>query len=460
MSKHDEEVKTSAVVSCTSPVVDNIDPVNQLVEYYSSWHKLKKATAWTLRLREMLHHLSRKRKEFEKAVQQSEHDAEKRRTVVKEHMTVCKKNLEKKMLTVEDLSKAEMELIKYSQRQTYAEEIKVQHQGRNSSIFKLDPYLQDGVLRGGGRLNRSAMPEEAKHPVFLHKQHRIAHHILHHIHQETGHGGRNHILARLRQRYWIPKANSAARTVISKCSLCRRLHAKAGEQKMADLPQDRLLPDKPPFTNTGMDYFGPFEIKRGRAKVKRYGVLSICLTVRAVHIEVAYSLDTDSCINALRRFQARRGQVSVIRSDNGTNLVGAERELKQALKELDQSRINEAMMQKGVQWIFNPPAASHHGGIWERQIRTVKKVLSSVVRQQSLDDEGLQTLLCEVESIINGRPITTNTDDPSDLEPLTPNHLLLLKTQPSIPPGVFVKDDVYARRLWRQIQYMVDLFWR
>ncbi len=229
---------------------------------------------------------------------------------------------------------------------------------------------------------------------------------------------------------------------------------------MADLLQDRLLPDKPPFTNTGVDYFGPFEVRRGRAKVKRYGVLFTCLTVRAVHIEVAHSLDTDSCINAIRRFQARRGQVSIIRSDNGTNFVGAERELREALAKLDQSGINEVMMRKGVQWIFNPPAASHHGGIWERQIRTVRKVLNSVVKQQLLEDEGLHTLLCEVESIINGRPLTMNTDHPNDLEPLTPNHLLALKTQPSFPPGVFTKDDVYARRRWRQIQYMADLFWR
>lgn len=316
---------------------DNTYPVNQLIEHYSSWHKLKKATAWILHLREMLQYLSGKRKEFEKALQQSEPETGKHRSMVEEQMINEKRNLEKKMLTVKDLSKAEMELIKFSQRQTYAKEIKVLQQGnshvrRYSSIFKLDPYLQDGVLRVGGRLNRSAMPEEAKHPVLLYKQHRIAQLILHHIHQETGHGGRNHVLAKLRQRYWIPKANAAARTVISECNLCRRLRAKAGEQKMADLPQDRLLPDKPPFTNTGVDYFGPFEIKRGRAKVKRYGVLFTCLTIRAVHIEVTHSLDTDSCINALRRFQARRGQVSVIRSDNGTNLVGAEKELRQAFK--------------------------------------------------------------------------------------------------------------------------------
>lgn len=165
-------------------------------------------------------------------------------------------------------------------------------------------------------------------------------------------------------------------------------------------------------------------------------------------------------INALRRFQSRRGQVSIIRSDNGTNFVGAERELREALKELDHSRINDAMMQKGVQWIFNSPAASHHGGVWERQIRTVRKVISSVVKQQILDDEGLQTLLCEVESIINGRPLTINTDDPNDLEPLTPNHLLLLKGQPTLSPGVFIKEDIYSRRRWRQVQYMADLFWR
>ena len=379
LSESDEEVKTSAAVLCTNPAV-NADPLNQLVEHYSSWYRLKKATAWVLRLREILQYLSEKRKESEKAVKESEHDTEKRKHLVEEQMNTCKKNLEKKMLTVKELYRAETELIKYSQRQTYAEEMKVLQQRnsnvkRTSPIFKLDPYLQDGVLRVRGHLNRSAMPEEAKHPVLLSKQHRVAHLVLYQVHLETGHGGRNHVLSRLRQRYWIPRANAAVRTVISDCNLCTKLHAKAGEQKMADLPRDRLLPDKPPFTNTGMDYFGPFEIKRGRAKVKRYGVLFTCLTVRAVHLEVAYSLDTDSCINALRRFQARRGQVSIIRSDNGTNLVGAERELRQALKELDQSRINEAMMQKSVQWLFNPPAASHHGGIWERQIRTVRKVL-------------------------------------------------------------------------------------
>lgn len=95
---------------------------------------------------------------------------------------------------------------------------------------------------------------------------------------------------------------------------------------MADLPQDCLFSNNPPFTKMGVDYFGPFEVRSGHAKVKRYGALLICSTVQAVNIEVAHSLETDLCINALRHHQAERGQVLIIHSDNGTNF-GAEREL-------------------------------------------------------------------------------------------------------------------------------------
>ncbi|KAK2920523.1 hypothetical protein Q8A73_000008 [Channa argus] len=284
--------------------------------------------------------------------------------------------------------------------------------------------------------------------------------ILQDIHEQIGHGGRNHVLSTLRQRYWIPNAISAIRKILSSCRTCRRLHGATGRQQMADLPLSRVLPDEPPFTRTGVDCFGPFTIKRGRTTAKRYGVIFTCMATRAVHIEVAASLDTDSFINALRRFIARRGQVLEIHSDNGTNFVGAERELKRSLEEWNMSKIENRLTQSGIKWMFNPPSASHFGGVWERLIRSVRKVLSATLKDQSLDEEGLQTLLCEVEAILNSRPITTPSDDPNDLEALTPNHLLLLKTQPSIPQGVFQEDDLYSRRRWRQVQYMADLFWK
>ncbi|XP_063063815.1 uncharacterized protein LOC134456380 [Engraulis encrasicolus] len=297
----------------------------------------------------------------------------------------------------------------------------------SSKLCRLDPVLDDSLLRVGGRLHRSAMPDDTKHPCILPTDSHISVLLLRHIHERSGHSGRNHMLSELHKKYWIKKGNSVARKVISKCVTCRRRRGKVGQQKMADLPLERILPDLPPFTNVGLDYFGPIEVRRGRSTIKRF----VC----------------------------RRGQVKHIRSDNGTNLVGAHAELKRALMSLHQKKIQDALLPDGVEWSFNPPAASHHGGVWERLIRSVRQVLNSTLHQQTTDDEGLQTLFCEAEAILNSRPLSTVSSDPHDLEPLTPNHLLLLKTTPTLPPGIFQKSDVYAKRRWKQVQYMADLFW-
>ncbi|KAL2099386.1 hypothetical protein ACEWY4_005866 [Coilia grayii] len=359
---------------------------------------------------------------------------------------------------------AETDIIKFSQNQRFQEEISMLMKGnsvkKTSHLWKLDPVLCDGVLRVGGRLSAAAMPEHTKHPVILPKDVHVTTLILRDTHEKIEHCGRLYMLSQLRQIYWIPSANSVVRKFLSRCVICRKVKGKALEQKMADLPEDRLLPDNPPFTNVGVDYFGPFDVRRGRNTVKRYGVLFTCLTTREVHIEIAHTLDTDSCLNAIRRFVCRRGQVSIMRSDNGTNLVAAERELRAAIQEWNQSKISDSLMQRGIQWVFNPPSGSHFGGIWERQIRSVRKVLRSVLKEQSVSDECLLTLMCEVESVLNNRPLTTTTDDPTDPEPLTPNHLLLMKKQPVLPPGLFKREDSYSRRRWKQVQYLADLFWK
>ena len=148
-------------------------------------------------------------------------------------------------------------------------------------------------------------------------------------------------------------------------------------------------------------------------------------------MEIARTLDTNSFIMALRRFISRRGQVKEIRSDNGTNLVGGEKELHLAIKDWNQEQIHNFLVQKEIKWIFNPPTASHYGGIWERCIRTVRKVLKALMKEQIVDEESLTTLFCEVESIVNSRPLTKVSSDSRDLEPLTPNHLLLLRREPA-----------------------------
>ena len=221
-----------------------------------------------------------------------------------------------------------------------------------------------------------------------------------------------------------------------------------------------MASSSPPFTFVGVDCFGPFVVKRARSLVKRYGVMFTCLAIRAVHIEVIHSLDTNSFLHALRRFIARRGQPEVIRSDNGGNFVSGEREIRAAIEEWNQQKIQRFLVQQNIDWLFNPPSGSHHGGVWERCIRTARKLLVALLKQPTVDDECLATVMCEVESIMNSRPLTKVSDDPMDLEALTPNHLLLLRPGPSLPPGIFKEADSYSKRRWKQAQYLSDIFWR
>ena len=454
----DPEVKRDFTVNVVV-AKDALNATDRLITYFSDWRKLKVTVAWFLKIKWALLKLSQKRKQLQTS------DADQQARNVQAEMKKMRSTFGGQSVSSEDLMEAEIAIVRFTQQQRFEAEIDALSSGKSavrkdSPIYKLDPRLEDGLLRVGGRLGKAALPEEVKHPFILAKDQHISTLILRHIHQQLGHSGRNHTLSKLRRKYWITKAPSAVRKVINDCWKCRLHAAKAGEQKMADLPVERILPDLPPFTSAGVDYFGPIEVKRGRSLCKRYGVIFTCLASRAVHLEVANSLDTDACINALRRFISRRGQVSHLLSDNGTNFVGASRELKEALAALDHDHIQRVLRSAGVDWKFNPPGASHYGGTWERMIRSIRRVLKSVLHQQQLDDDSLYTVLCEVEAILNDRPITQLSEDPNDLEPLTPNHILLLKGKPALPPGLFEKGDLYTKRRWRQVQYIADLFWK
>ena len=229
---------------------------------------------------------------------------------------------------------------------------------------------------------------------------------------------------------------------------------------MAKLPEDRITPLEPPFTYVGVDYFGPIEVKQGRSRVKGWGCLFTCFTVRAIHLEVAHRLNTDSMINALRRFINLRGYPKEIRSDCSSNFTKADKELKDAVDEWNQQTISGFCAQRGIEWIFNPPGASHMGGPWERMIRSVRQILKALFKEQVACEEVLSTVLTEATNILNSRPLTRNSDDPMDEELLTPNHLLQLRPCASLPSGIFEKEDLHCRRQWRQAQYLANLFWK
>ena len=150
---------------------------------------------------------------------------------------------------------------------------------------------------------------------------------------------------------------------------CHYLRGTAGEQKMANLPTSRVEP-APPFSFCAVDCFGPWYVKEGRREVKRHGTLFTCMASRAIHIEVAHSMETDSFLQALRRVIARRGPIRELRSDQGTNFVGVENELKSALQEMDDEKIKAELLKHNIDWVRNPATASNFGGAWERQIST------------------------------------------------------------------------------------------
>jgi hypothetical protein len=430
----DKEVKKD-VQTCAVDAEEPVDQLDEVLRSYSCWFHLKKAIAWLMKFKDWL-------------------AAGKERPGIKRRIETT------------DLQRAETAVVKYLQNKVFKQELEDLKQKRDvkssSAIYSLEPIRDsDGILRVGGRLQQAPVMDQTKHPIILPRDHHVSTLIVRHAHEWlSGHSGREYVLSVTRERFWIPRVRPLINSVLRNCVLCKRLRGALGSQRMADLPKERVTPHKPPFSSIGIDCFGPFYVKRGRSNEKRYGCLFTCLAMRAIHIEKLSSLDTDSFINAFIRFTSRRGIPERIRTDNGTNFVGGQREMKEAIdKWNDSQKAQNHLLIQNIQWDFNPPRASHMGGIWERQIRTVRKVLNAILRNQVLDDERLDTIFCEAESIVNGRPLTSVSGNPSDPQPLTPNHLLLLRGSAPVIPGHFTKGDAYGRR-WRHVQFIADQFWK
>ena len=431
LSNEDPEVKNEEHVPAKVSLAISLEshPIDKLFQHYSSWSRLLRAVSWLCRFKQFLKN--------------------------KNQVSPSPR------LSVSEVHSAEKSVLKYVQKIHYANEVGCLQSGRciakSSSITPLSPILDDdGVMRVGGRVRKANLVEVCKHPVLVPHDHPIARMIVHDYHN-IAHLGCEWVVSLVREKYWITKIRKVVKSVSHACVPCRKKFACPEVQKMADLPAERLCPGKPPFTYTGLDCFGPFKVKIGRSYVKRYGCVFTCLNTRAVHIEKLDSLSTDDFLNGLRRFISRRGVPDKIWSDNGTNFVGGLAEMRKEFKGVDQNRMHEYCLSRSIEWIFHPPSSSHWGGIWERMIRTIRKVMVGLPECR-LSDDMLSTLFCEVEFIVNGRPITKLSNDVNDPSPLTPNHLLLLRECHTLHPGEFGPNDVYKRR-WKCVQHLANLFW-
>jgi hypothetical protein len=365
-------------------------------------------------------------------------------------------------LKVTEYQEAEVTLLIESQRWMMKAHETLQSGRSNQCAWmkKLQPFVKDGLLRVGGRLGKAqGMPYSVRHPVILDGNSKLAYLLVCDFHRRHGHAGPLFVRNAVAEKYYVTRLSWLVKKVLRQCVTCRKFKGKTFTPQMAELPSARVEPAMP-FIKCGVDYFGPLHVKRGRSTEKVWGVIFTCFATRAVHLELADSLAADCFINVFRRFIGRRGEVAEIWSDNGTNLVGGERELREELNKLKKSGIDEQLAARQVSWHFNPPAASHFGGAWERLIRSVRKSLYHVMHGRTVTYSVLETALIEVEALLNSRPIVRVSDDVNDLGALTPGHFLILRPFTSRSFAMVNDKEVNARSAWRKVQALIGMFWK
>ncbi|XP_026747153.1 uncharacterized protein LOC113508367 [Trichoplusia ni] len=319
-----------------------------------------------------------------------------------------------------------------------------------SKLKKIDVYIGDeGIIKLRSRTMKFRDGGVRKmNPVILDGRQRIAQLIIRSYHEKFLHGNTATVMNEVRQKYWILGLRATLQAVPHGCQWCKLRKSTPAIPPAGDLPSERLQHHQFPFACTAVDYFGPMQVTIGRKVEKRWVALFTCLTTRAVHLELAPSLSASSMIMALRRMAARRGTPRTLFSDNGTNFVGANKELE------------AAALEKGIKWKFIPPGSPNMGGAWERLVRTVKTALAVVLNERSPPEEVLHTLMTEVEHIVNSRPLTPVSMDPNDAESLTPNHFLLGRSCGAMAPAEFEDTEPVGKATWRTAQRLADHFWR
>ncbi|XP_062711976.1 uncharacterized protein LOC115267455 [Aedes albopictus] len=326
-----------------------------------------------------------------------------------------------------------------------------------SPIYKSSPVLDDeGVLRMDGRLaNADESSFDKRHPIILSRSHEVTQKLIQYYHEQFGHANLETVFNEMRQRFQIPKMRPAIQQVVSKCVWCKVNKCRSLSPRMAPLPVERVTSHLRPFSSVGLDYLGPVEVAVGRRKEKRWVAVFTCMAVRAVHLEVAHSLTTESCRMAIARFCSKFGKPNNIFSDNATCFRGASNEMEKINKECA-----EGVSSSSTAWHFIPPATPHMGGVWERMVRSVKQAMRALDDGRRLTDEILATTLTEAADMINTRPLTYLPQDSTETEALTPNHFLR-----GTVSGADVKLEESAtsaealRNLYKRSQYLADRMW-
>ncbi|KAI5714537.1 uncharacterized protein LOC103515252 [Diaphorina citri] len=407
-----------------------------LISQFSSLTRLKRVVAWMLRFK---------------------------------HNCLHKNDCQSGPLTHHETDTAMTICVRATQKFYFADVIKEltnnkQHLGH---LKCLSPHLgPSDLLMVGGRLKNSPLPDASKHPILLPSKSHLAILIVDFLHQYSLHGGIRLIQNLLHRQYWIVGSRNLIKRRVFMCLKCYKSTASTRPQYMGDLPISRFEQGRC-FINTALDFAGPYLLKSGPRRnspiTKAYIAVFVCMSVKAVHLELSNSLTTESCLAAIDRFIARRGKPSQIHSDQGTNFKGSAhhmREVNVFLKNVYPD-LHEHVHAQGINWKFHPPGAPNFSGLAEAGVKSAKMHLSRILDGRPLYQEEFNTLLCQVEAVLNSRPLGSISSLPDDgIDYLTPGHFLVggpLIARPDVE--VFDRADNTLTR-WKLLTKITQLFWK
>ena len=332
-------------------------------------------------------------------------------------------------ISADEFNKTRDHWIKDTQQAVYWKEINNLNQitkqpttSRLLLVRQLRLFLdKDGFLRCGWRIHNAPLSEVTRFPYLLPARHPLSYLIVFDIHVAFCHSGTNATITALRQTYWIPAARQYIKNVLRNCVVCKRV---AGKPYTA--PDPPPLPhlrtqDVHPFTFTGVDFTGALYVQHGGQEIKVYLCLFTCATTRALHLEIVQDLTAETFLLTFRKFAARRSLPRIMISDNGSTYLSAANEL-HSLMHLPE--VQKELGKRGVTWQFIPKKAPWYGGFWERLVGITKAAIKKVVGRRHISLSTLETIIVEIEAVLNDRPLTFVPSDLGEPEPLTPAHLL------------------------------------
>ncbi|XP_036148006.1 uncharacterized protein LOC118647346 [Monomorium pharaonis] len=338
----------------------------------------------------------------------------------------------------------------------------------SSKLLSLSPFMDENrLLRVGGRLKNSDLLFETRHPILLPRDHELTKRIIKQEHERNLHAGTHATMAAVRQQFWPLSLRSTTRKIIQNCIACFRAKPSMSEAVMASLPNSRVAISRP-FSHCGVDYAGPIILREGKRRNARnhkaYIAIFVCFATKGVHIELVSDLTSESFIAALRRFISRRGRPSCIYSDNGTVFVGANKQIKELYEFVNDPRtlsdVQHFLGERQTTWAFIPPNAPHFGGLWEAAVKSAKHHMHRIIGAAHLTFEEMATVLCEIEGILNSRPLTQLSSDPNDPAYLSPGHFLIGAPINSLPAHDL--KDINENRLtrWQRVEQIRQHFWQ